>query len=99
MPVAAGHMDRWPADCAARAVSILIPSPCSFPTNKTEYHGCFSVNDLLKNLMVGVNAKAPHWLEQGASAFSADDLVAVGKELCGKSVGDLEHGEGLVTLL
>lgn len=33
------------------------------------------------------------WLEQGASAFSADDLVAVGKALCGKSVGEVEHGE------
>ena len=36
----------------------------------------------------------PQWLEQGAAAFSADDLTAVGNALCGKSVGDVEHGEG-----
>ena len=35
------------------------------------------------------------WLEQGASAFTADDLVAAGKALFGKSVGELEHGEAL----
>ena len=31
-------------------------------------------------------------MEAGAGSFSADDLLAVGKALCGKSVGDLEHG-------
>lgn len=36
--------------------------------------------------------RLPQWLEQGAAAFTADDLAAVGKALCGKSVGDVEHG-------
>ena len=31
-------------------------------------------------------------METGAASFSADDLLAVGKALAGKSVGDLEHG-------
>lgn len=65
---------------------------------KGEYHGCISVNDVLKNLMGELSAQKPHWLEQGASAFSADDLVAVGKALCGKSVGEVEHAGSLFLL-
>ncbi|PSC72908.1 DNA repair XRCC3-like protein [Micractinium conductrix] len=63
-----------------------------------EYHGCISVNDLLKNLALALNAKKPHWLESGAAAFTADELVAVGKELAGKSVGELDHSGSLFLL-
>ncbi|PRW56306.1 DNA repair XRCC3-like protein [Chlorella sorokiniana] len=65
---------------------------------KGEYHGCISVNDVLKNLMGELSAQKPHWLEQGAAVFSADDLVAAGKALSGKSVGELEHAGSLFLL-
>lgn len=65
-------------------------SPCPRPPHPA---GCFSVNDLLRNVMAELSARAPHWLEKGAAAFSGEDLVAVGKAVEGRSVGDLEHGE------
>lgn len=58
-----------------------------------EYHGCLSCNDILKELVTELNVKAPHWMDRGAGAFSAGDLLAVGKALTGKTVGELEHGK------
>lgn len=48
--------------------------------------------------MAELRARQPHWFDTGASAFSADDLVAVGKSLLSKSVGELEHAGSLYLL-
>ena len=40
-----------------------------------------------------LKARNAHWLDTGAAAFSAEDLLAVGRSLTGKTVGELEHGE------
>lgn len=44
------------------------------------------MNDVLRNLVAELKAKDAHWLEAGAGRFTADDLVAAGKALCGKLV-------------
>ncbi|KAL4425007.1 hypothetical protein ABPG77_002892 [Micractinium sp. CCAP 211/92] len=63
-----------------------------------EYHGCISANDVLKNLIIALNARKAHWLEAGASSFTAEELVGVGKELAGKLVGELDHTGALYLL-
>lgn len=80
--------------CIEHVAPHAIPTPYHphYPT-PLRNPGCFSVNDLLRNVMGELTARAPHWLEKGAAAFTAEDLVAVGRAVESKSVGELEHGE------
>ena len=43
----------------------------------------------------GLNASKPHWLEEGASAFSSAELTAIGAQLLGRTVGEADHAGGL----
>jgi hypothetical protein len=94
-----GILAKWQRSLAAPlptpslSASLLTPAAPLCGSLQGEYHGCLSCNDILKELVSELNAKKPHWMDEGAGAFTADDLLAVGRALTGKAVGELEHGE------